>query len=120
MDWSGELLMAVLAVNVGRYRVLVTACCSRDDLGLIHAIYLLEKLRALPPISDEEVRTFLVGRDPQWGKVFQLLDAGFELPKHPERAVDPRNAVGELPIIEFLIQEKIAKGRSPHALAAKR
>lgn len=105
--------MAVVHLNIGPRRVHVTAYCPEDELGLIACQYVLGFLKdKLSNVTEEEFRAWLISKDPDYAKLFHLLDSGnFILPKNDQFAVDPTNVQQELRIIKHLLLEAIDQGR---------
>ncbi len=107
--------MSVISLDVGRYRVHVTAYNPRDHLSLLYCEYVLGRLREMVQgVTDADVRTWLEAHVPDTRELFALLDEGRELPplsRPGEYPVDPANAEQELRIITHLKRERMRQGR---------
>ena len=112
--------MPVLSINVGPKRVHLTAYCPDDELGLLACDYVLARaVELLGGTSDEDLRRWLIGRDPEIAELFAKLDAGWKVPKNGKFTVDPSNAPAEARIIRHLLRERLEQcaGRPAHELA---
>jgi hypothetical protein len=113
--------MPVISINVGPKRVHLTAYCPDDELGLLACDFVLARAaELLDGTSDEDLRRWLIGRDPAIAELFAKLDAGWKLPRNGEFTVDPSNAPAEARIIRHLLRERIEQcaGRPPAAFVA--
>ena len=114
--------MAVIAVNVGPKRVMLTAYCPDDALGIAACDYVLAKVKDVigTGVSVTELRAYLTEQDAEWEKVFKMMDDGWEMPTNRPFTVDPRNIACELQIVEHMIHELTLQGRSPSDYALNR
>jgi hypothetical protein len=100
--------MPVISINVGPKRVHVTAYCPDDALGLLACEYVLGRAaEVLDGTSEQDLRAWLVARDPEVADLFAKLDAGWKLPKGDERSVDPSNTMAESRIVRHLLREQL-------------
>jgi hypothetical protein len=100
--------MSVISINVGAKRVHLTAYCPDDELGLLACDYVLARAaELLDGASEQELRRWLIERDPEIARLFAKLDAGWRLPKSGEFTVDPSNASAEARIIRHLLRERL-------------
>lgn len=97
----------VTELIIGTKRVIVTAYCPDDDLGLAACEYALGRIQEqfARPVSPEAFRAWLIEQQPAWAGVFRCLDAGGTLASYPEGSVDPTNMASELHIVEHLRRE---------------
>ncbi|MBI5866600.1 MAG: hypothetical protein HZB38_19205 [Planctomycetes bacterium] len=112
--------MPVVSINIGPKRVHLTAYCPDDELGLLACDFVLARVtELLDGTSDEDLRRWLVERDPEIAGLFGKFDAGWKLPKSGEFTVDPSNAPAEARIIRHLLRERIEQcaARPAHELA---
>ena len=100
--------MPVISINIGPKRVSLTAFCPDDELGLMACMFVLDKVKQLlGTVSDDEFRTHMVAKDPEYAELFKLLDSGWRLPKTADKyAIDPSNPVAELRIVGHLMSEQ--------------
>ena len=107
--------MSFRHLNVGAYRIHVTAYNPADALSLLYCEFCLDKLvECVDGISDDAVRAYLAGKHPDVKKLFEMIDDGWELPratKIGEYPVAPTNAKEEARIIHWLQRERQAGGR---------
>ena len=101
--------MSVIFLNVGSKRVALTAHCPDDALGLAACDFVLAKVAKLfaGGVAEPELRSFLIGFDPEWAEVFRMMDGGWRLPKNPPHAVSPTNVKRELRIVRHLMREQL-------------
>jgi hypothetical protein len=100
--------MPVVSINVGSKRVQLTAYCPDDELGLMACDFVIARAaELLDGTSDEDLRCWLIERDPAIAGLFAKLDAGWKLPKNGEFTVDPSNAPAEARIIRHLLRERM-------------
>ncbi|MCG3127397.1 MAG: hypothetical protein CHACPFDD_02257 [Phycisphaerae bacterium] len=100
--------MPVVSINVGPKRVHLTAYCPDDELGLLACDFVLARAaELLDGTSEEEMRRWLIERDPEIAELFGKLDAGWKLPKNSEFTVDPSNAPAEARIVRHLLRERL-------------
>lgn len=112
--------MPVISINIGPKRVHLTAYCPDDELGLLACDYVLARaVELLDGTSEDELRLWLIDREPEIAKLFAKLEAGWKLPKTGDFTVDPSNAPAEARIIRHLLRERIEQcaGRPTHKLA---
>ena len=100
--------MPVVSINIGPKRVHLTAYCPDDELGLLACDFVLARAtELLGGTSEQELRKWLIERDPEIVGLFARLDAGWKLPKAGDDTVDPRNAPAEARIVRHLIRERM-------------
>jgi len=100
--------MPVVSINLRPKRVHLTAYCPDDELGLLACDYVLARAaELLDGTSEEELRRWLVERDPEIAGLFAKLDTGWRLPKTGDYTVDPQNAPAEARIVRHLIRERM-------------
>jgi len=98
----------VISIAVGPKRVHLTAFCPDDELGLLACDYVLGRAaELLDGTRESDLRAWLIAHDPEVAELFELLDAGWRLPKGDPHAVDPRNARAELRIVRHLLREQL-------------
>jgi hypothetical protein len=101
-------------VNVGSKRVGVTAYCPDDALGIACCEWLLTKIsELLGDTSEEQIRADLTAINPEWAKVFEAIDAGWKLPREPELAISPSNAIEELRVVKEIMRERMEQSIPP-------
>ena len=100
--------MPVVSINIGSKRVHLTAYCPDDELGLLACDFVLARAaELLGGTSDEDLRHWLIERDPEIAGLIAKLDAGWRLPKNGDFTVDPSNAPAEARIVRHLLRERL-------------
>lgn len=100
--------MPVVSINIGPKRVHLTAYCPDDELGLLACDYVLARAaELLDGTNEQDLRRWLIERDPAIAELLAKLDAGGKLPKNDEFTVDAGNAPAEARIIRHLLRERM-------------
>jgi hypothetical protein len=107
--------MPVVTINVGPKRVCLTAYCPDDLVGALACEFVLGRcLEMLSGTTEEDMRRWLVWKQPDLAGLFAKLDAGMPLSFDNSLTIDPTNADAEYRIVKYLMRERMAQcaGRS--------